>query len=227
VSRLSGPLAAAVALAFVLLFTRWNGAERVTLNLGFWTFYRVPMAWIAVGSVLLGMGIMLLAGLQSDLRVRRFLRERLARDEALAEEKARMDADRAQQDLFRPPDPSPLTSAPSTAVWTASEPDPTAPAETAPAEAERAETAPAQTQKPAVEAPSETHAFTRELWSGMSVSHPEDRHPEVPPSEGSPSEVSDPEARHPEAQRAEAADLAATHPETTDPDPPTTGTPPP
>jgi len=107
VSRLAGPLAAGVALAFVLLFTRWNGAERVTLDLGLKTFYRIPLAWVAVGSLLLGMGIMLLAGLHNDLRVRRFLRERLAQDEALAQEEARFAADRAQQDLFRAPEPDP------------------------------------------------------------------------------------------------------------------------
>ena len=108
-TRLAGVLAAGVALTFVLLFTRFNGAERVTLNLGLATFYRVPLAWVAVGSLLLGMGVMLLAGLHADLKVRRFLRERLAREEDAVDPPAR---DRLQQDLFMPPEPDELETPP-------------------------------------------------------------------------------------------------------------------
>jgi len=85
-------------LVFVLVFARWNGAERMTLDLGFWTFYRVPMTWVVFGSFLLGMLAMLLAGLHSDLRVRRFLRDRFAAGE---EEQSPGREDRLQQDLFR------------------------------------------------------------------------------------------------------------------------------
>lgn len=104
-SRLTGPLAAGVALSFVLLFTRWNGSQRVTLDLGLWTFYRVPLAWVAVGSLLLGMGIMLLAGLHADLRVRRFLRDRMAREQDASDGIPWVD--RRQQDLFLPAEPLP------------------------------------------------------------------------------------------------------------------------
>ena len=58
--------------------------------------------WTAVGigagiGLILGMLIMLVAGIQSDLKVRRILRERLAEEDR--EERARVD-DRSQHDLF-------------------------------------------------------------------------------------------------------------------------------
>jgi hypothetical protein len=64
-----------------------------------WTFYRVPLTWVAFGSFLVGMAVMLLAGLHADLRVRRFLRERFV---ASGEREGDVSpVDRAQQDLFR------------------------------------------------------------------------------------------------------------------------------
>ncbi|CAN5669354.1 hypothetical protein BH23GEM11_BH23GEM11_11120 [soil metagenome] len=85
-------------LVFVLVFARWNGSERMTLDLGLWTFYRVPMTWVVFASFLLGMLVMLLAGLHADLRVRRFLRGRFtAGDDDLRHSRE----DRLQQDLFR------------------------------------------------------------------------------------------------------------------------------
>jgi uncharacterized integral membrane protein len=56
------------------LFTYWNGAERVTLHAGVATFYRLPLALVVLGAFVLGMVVMFLLGLPSDLRVRRALR---------------------------------------------------------------------------------------------------------------------------------------------------------
>jgi uncharacterized integral membrane protein len=98
VSRLAGTIAVVVVLASVLLFARWNGAERMTLDLGLWTFYRVPMTWVVFASFLLGMLVMLLAGLHADLRVRRFLRSRYAAGDEDAHPPR---GDRLQRDLFR------------------------------------------------------------------------------------------------------------------------------
>ncbi len=98
-TRVAGVAAVAGVLVFVLLFVRWNGAERVTLDLGMWTFYRVPLTWVAFGSFLVGMAVMLLAGLHADLRVRRFLRERFA--ESGVDRVDEAPGDRLQQDLFR------------------------------------------------------------------------------------------------------------------------------
>lgn len=96
--RGAGIAGVAVVLALVMLFSRWNGAERVTLDMGIWTFYRVPLVYVAFGGIFVGMVVMLLANLHADLRVRRFLRDRL--EEEGREEQERID--RYQRDLFRP-----------------------------------------------------------------------------------------------------------------------------
>lgn len=85
-----------VVLAIVMMFARANGAERVTLDLGLLTFQRVPLTYVAFGGLFLGMLAMLVAGIHSDLKVRRFLRERL-QEEAREEGFTR---DRNQRDLF-------------------------------------------------------------------------------------------------------------------------------
>jgi len=97
VIRGAGIVGVALILVLVMLFTRWNGTERVTLDLGLWIFYRVPLVYVAFGGVLMGMLVMLLANVHADLRVRRFLRDRLA--EEGREEQERID--RHQRDLFR------------------------------------------------------------------------------------------------------------------------------
>ena len=95
-SNVPGILGGLALLAVSLAFAMANGTQRVRVDLGFWTFYRVPLAWIVFASLLFGMVIMLLVGIYTDLKVRRILRDKL-RDEGL-EEKARID--RAQRDLF-------------------------------------------------------------------------------------------------------------------------------
>lgn|GEM_PF-193750 len=79
-SRLAGAAGVIAVLVLVMFFARWNSGELVTLDLGFRTFFRVPLTFVAFGSLILGMLVMLLAGLHGDLRVRRFLRERLAEE---------------------------------------------------------------------------------------------------------------------------------------------------
>ena len=95
--RLGWFVGAAVVLALSMGFAALNGGHRVTLRLGFVTLYGLPLTVVVFGSMILGMLIMLVAGVQSDLRVRRILRDRLAREDE--EEKARY-VDRTQQDLF-------------------------------------------------------------------------------------------------------------------------------
>lgn len=96
-SRFAGVAGVLFVLLAIIAFAHLNGGERVTLDLGLTTFYRVPLNVIAFGGVFVGMLVMLVAGIHSDLKVRKFLRERL-RDEG-AEERSRV-IDRAQQDLF-------------------------------------------------------------------------------------------------------------------------------
>jgi len=97
VSRILGAAAMLGALALALGFANVNSSQQVTLRLGFATLYGVPLTAIAFASVLVGMFIMLVAGIHSDLKVRRILRARLQAEDR--EERARF-VDRDQQDLF-------------------------------------------------------------------------------------------------------------------------------
>ena len=96
-SRLAGPAGVLVVLALSMAFAALNGGQSVTLRLGVVTLYGVPVTAVAFGALILGMVVMLVAGIHSDLKVRRILRERLAEEDR--EEKARA-VDRSQRDLF-------------------------------------------------------------------------------------------------------------------------------
>ncbi len=103
---MKGAAGAAIGVIFVLAaaftFAALNAGNRVTLELGVVTFRRIPVTYVAFGGLLTGMLVMLLAGIRSDLKVRRILRERLREEDR--EERAR--TDRYQQDLFQPTDDS-------------------------------------------------------------------------------------------------------------------------
>lgn len=98
----SGRLVSAAGVLLVLVlsmgFAALNGGQRVTLRVGFTTLYRVPLTAIAFGALILGMVVMLAAGIYSDLKVRRILRERLAEEDR--EERARIFVDQHQTSLF-------------------------------------------------------------------------------------------------------------------------------
>ena len=96
-SRLIGGTAVLLALALAMGFASLNSGQRVTLRLGFLTFYGVPLTVVAFASLLVGMVVMLVAGVRSDLKVRRILRARLEAEDF--EERNRF-IDRDQQDLF-------------------------------------------------------------------------------------------------------------------------------
>lgn len=96
-SRFAGPVGVLVVLVISMAFAALNGGQRVTLRLGVVTLYGVPVTAVAFGTLILGMVVMLVAGINSDLKVRRILRERLAEEDR--EEKARA-VDRSQHDLF-------------------------------------------------------------------------------------------------------------------------------
>jgi uncharacterized integral membrane protein len=95
-NRLPGIVAAVLVVVAAAWFAALNGAERVTLRLGITTLYYVPLSLVAFGSLLVGMVIMFVVGVRSDLRVRRILRERFM-DEEAGEPGRR---DRNQVDLF-------------------------------------------------------------------------------------------------------------------------------
>jgi uncharacterized integral membrane protein len=104
VRRLAAGAGILLVVALSVGFASLNGSQRVTLRLGFATFYSVPLTVVTFGGLLVGMLIMLVAGIHSDLKVRRILRARLA-EEGLEEQ--RRFVDQSQQDLFEggPPPP--------------------------------------------------------------------------------------------------------------------------
>ncbi|MGB1658381.1 MAG: hypothetical protein ACPHO4_13625 [Longimicrobiales bacterium] len=102
-NRILGWVGIAVLLGTSLLFASLNSGHRVTLRLGFATLYGVPLTVVAFGSVIVGMVVMLVSGVQSDLKVRRILRLRLAEEDR--EERERF-VDHSQQDLFPDSDES-------------------------------------------------------------------------------------------------------------------------
>jgi len=144
VTRYLGGGALVGVIAFVMLFARLNSGQTVTLNLGFQTLYRVPITYLTFSSLLLGMAVMLMAGIHSDLKVRRFLRERLEAEGR--EERRRIDL--AQQDLFLSEEPSVSESAASTSASTPTLSEPSAMAYTASVETLSAEGAPSQVERP-------------------------------------------------------------------------------
>ena len=79
------------------MFASFNSSHRVTLRLGIITLFGVPLTMVVFGAVILGMLVMLGAGVQSDLKVRRILRARLVEEDREERERA---VDQSQQDLF-------------------------------------------------------------------------------------------------------------------------------
>lgn len=97
-TRLAGATGVLLILLLSMGFAAMNGGQRVTLRLGVTTLYRVPLTVVAFGALILGMLVMLGAGIHADLKVRRILRARLAEEDR--EERARIFVDRTQTSLF-------------------------------------------------------------------------------------------------------------------------------
>jgi uncharacterized integral membrane protein len=98
-TRFIGPLGVLSVLVVSILFAALNGTQRVTLNLGAMVLYDVPLTLVGFTGLFMGMVVMLVAGIRSDLKVRAVLRQRLEDEDR--EEWALID--RNQQDLFWPP----------------------------------------------------------------------------------------------------------------------------
>ena len=82
-----GPLGALGLLTLVVFVSVLNDFQKVSINLGFVTFYRVPITVLAVVGFVLGMLLMILVGVESDLKIRSILRERF-RDESREEDES-------------------------------------------------------------------------------------------------------------------------------------------
>lgn len=74
--RLSAWLGLAAVVALAAVFAANNAESRVVVDLGVVTLYRVPVAFVAFGGMVAGMVVVLAAGLNADLKVRRQLRRR-------------------------------------------------------------------------------------------------------------------------------------------------------
>ena len=61
-------------------FARANAGIEVTIDLWMFTLRRVPVTFVAFGGMVVGMGVVLVAGINADLKVRRLLRERHLED---------------------------------------------------------------------------------------------------------------------------------------------------
>ena len=96
-NRLLGWASVAILIGTSIMFASFNSSHRVTLRLGIITLFGVPLTMVVFGAVILGMLVMLGAGVQSDLKVRRILRARLVEEDREERERA---VDQSQQDLF-------------------------------------------------------------------------------------------------------------------------------
>ena len=68
-------LAHAAVVFLGVAFAMGNAGRVVSVNLGFVTLGRVPVTFVAFGGMVVGMGVVLVAGINADLKVRRLLRE--------------------------------------------------------------------------------------------------------------------------------------------------------
>ena len=99
-TRFVGPLGVLSILVISIVFAALN-PQRITLDLGVGVLYGVPLFIPVFTGLLMGMLVMLVAGIRSDLKVRAVLRQRLEDEDR--EERAL--TDRTQQDVFPSPPP--------------------------------------------------------------------------------------------------------------------------
>ncbi len=78
--RFAGWLALAAVMVLGAAFAVWNAGRVVSIDLGVVTLSRVPVTYVAFGGMVVGMGVVLAAGINADLKVRRLLRERHLRE---------------------------------------------------------------------------------------------------------------------------------------------------
>lgn len=95
-SRILGIAAVVLVVLLAMAFAAANAGSWVTLDLGVVTFYRTPVTVVAFGGLFVGMVVMFVAGIHTDLKVRGILRDRLA-EESRREQNL---IDRNQRDLF-------------------------------------------------------------------------------------------------------------------------------
>ena len=82
--RFSGLLALGAVVLLGVAFAMGNAGREVTINLGIATLSDVPVTFVAFGGMVIGMGVVLVAGINADLKVRRLLRERHLKESLVA-----------------------------------------------------------------------------------------------------------------------------------------------
>ncbi len=87
--RFSGLLALGVVVLLGVAFAMGNAGREVTINLGIATLRGVPVTFVAFGGMVVGMGVVLVAGINADLKVRRLLRERHLKESLAGSDAAR------------------------------------------------------------------------------------------------------------------------------------------
>jgi hypothetical protein len=80
VKRFASWLGLALAVVLGVGFAMANAGREVVINLGIIVLERVPVTFVAFGGMVVGMGVVLVAGINADLKVRRLLRERHLED---------------------------------------------------------------------------------------------------------------------------------------------------
>ena len=83
-SRYLGWLVLSLVVVSGIGFAVANAGREVTIDLGLFTLYSVPVTFVAFGGMVVGMAVMLVAGINADLKVRRLLRDRHMEDRQLA-----------------------------------------------------------------------------------------------------------------------------------------------
>jgi uncharacterized integral membrane protein len=84
VNRLAGWIGLAAVIALAVGFAMANAGREVSIDFGLFALYGVPVTFVAFGGIVVGMAIVLIAGINADLKVRRLLRERHLEDRQLA-----------------------------------------------------------------------------------------------------------------------------------------------
>ncbi len=96
-NRVATWLGLAVIIVLAIGFAMANAGRQVSIDFGLFALYGVPVTFVAFGGMVVGMAVVLVAGINADLKVRRLLRERHMEDRELAE--------RAEQHLPGPAEP--------------------------------------------------------------------------------------------------------------------------
>jgi uncharacterized integral membrane protein len=95
-SKFLGVLSIIVVILLAMGFAAANAGHRVTIDLGLFTLYQVPVTLVAFSGLFVGMVLMFITGVHTDLKVRRILRDRFAEESR----QERTVIDRNQKDLF-------------------------------------------------------------------------------------------------------------------------------